>query len=174
MLRRRRISPTSIWLMFRFHQKQNKSCKCNNSREYFFNIKITLQEDQDWGFVAMVLDRLFLWLFTSASLFGTFAILCEAPALWVFANVCPQGLQGLFSDFISFPRKQIRRHSAYRHRILDHCTEAVQPYHQGPASRRYQRCIRCAASYEWTVTLTTSVDIWLLVSVLDSWIRSVR
>lgn len=42
-----------------------------------------LQEDQDWGFVAMVLDRLFLWLFTTASLFGTFSILCEAPALWV-------------------------------------------------------------------------------------------
>jgi len=40
-----------------------------------------LQEDQDWGFVAMVLDRLFLWLFTTASLFGTFSILCEAPAL---------------------------------------------------------------------------------------------
>ncbi|CAO1439021.1 unnamed protein product [Diamesa serratosioi] len=39
-------------------------------------------EDQDWGFVAMVLDRLFLWIFTSASLFGTFSILCEAPALY--------------------------------------------------------------------------------------------
>ncbi|XP_058117106.1 acetylcholine receptor subunit alpha-like 2 isoform X3 [Anopheles coustani] len=39
-------------------------------------------EDQDWGFVAMVLDRLFLWLFTLASLFGTFAILCEAPSLY--------------------------------------------------------------------------------------------
>ncbi|XP_019531669.2 acetylcholine receptor subunit alpha-like 2 [Aedes albopictus] len=39
-------------------------------------------EDQDWGFVAMVLDRLFLWLFTIASLFGTFAILCEAPSLY--------------------------------------------------------------------------------------------
>ncbi|CRL05582.1 CLUMA_CG018218, isoform A [Clunio marinus] len=39
-------------------------------------------EDQDWGFVAMVLDRLFLWLFTTASLFGTFSILCEAPALY--------------------------------------------------------------------------------------------
>jgi nicotinic acetylcholine receptor, invertebrate len=39
------------------------------------------QEDADWGFVALVLDRLFLWLFTMASLFGTFSILCEAPAL---------------------------------------------------------------------------------------------
>ncbi|KOX71203.1 Acetylcholine receptor subunit alpha-L1 [Melipona quadrifasciata] len=38
-------------------------------------------EDQDWGFVAMVLDRLFLWIFTIASIVGTFVILCEAPAL---------------------------------------------------------------------------------------------
>lgn len=30
----------------------------------------------------MVLDRLFLWLFIIASLVGTFAILCEAPALY--------------------------------------------------------------------------------------------
>lgn len=39
-------------------------------------------EDQDWGFVAMVLDRLFLWMFIIASLTGTFLILCEAPALY--------------------------------------------------------------------------------------------
>lgn len=51
----------------------------------------SLQEDQDWGFVAMVLDRLFLWLFTTASLFGTFSILCEAPALWVFLRMEPRG-----------------------------------------------------------------------------------
>lgn len=43
---------------------------------------ICAQEDQDWGFVAMVLDRLFLWIFTIASIVGTFAILCEAPALY--------------------------------------------------------------------------------------------
>lgn len=41
-----------------------------------------LQEDQDWGFVAMVLDRLFLWVFAIASLVGTVTILCEAPALY--------------------------------------------------------------------------------------------
>lgn len=43
---------------------------------------MSLQEDQDWGFVAMVLDRLFLWMFTIASIAGTFTILCEAPALY--------------------------------------------------------------------------------------------
>lgn len=41
-----------------------------------------LQEDQDWGFVALVLDRLFLWLFMLASVLGTFVILCEAPSLY--------------------------------------------------------------------------------------------
>uniref|UniRef100_A0A336M5I2 CSON010466 protein n=1 Tax=Culicoides sonorensis TaxID=179676 RepID=A0A336M5I2_CULSO len=38
-------------------------------------------EDQDWGFVAMVLDRLFLYLFTFAS-FAGLAILAEAPSLY--------------------------------------------------------------------------------------------
>ncbi|XP_030376396.1 acetylcholine receptor subunit alpha-like 2 [Scaptodrosophila lebanonensis] len=39
-------------------------------------------EDQDWGFVAMVMDRLFLWAFMIASLVGTFVILGEAPSLY--------------------------------------------------------------------------------------------
>ncbi|KAF7997902.1 hypothetical protein HCN44_009300 [Aphidius gifuensis] len=43
-------------------------------------------EDQDWGFVAMVLDRLFLWIFTIASIVGTFAILCEAPSLYDYTK----------------------------------------------------------------------------------------
>lgn len=43
---------------------------------------VWLQEDQDWRFVAMVMDRLFLWIFTVVSLLGTVLILCEAPALW--------------------------------------------------------------------------------------------
>lgn len=30
----------------------------------------------------MVLDRLFLWIFMMASVFGTFVILCEAPSLY--------------------------------------------------------------------------------------------
>lgn len=43
---------------------------------------VYVQEDQDWGFVAMVLDRLFLWIFIIASIAGTISILCEAPALY--------------------------------------------------------------------------------------------
>lgn len=30
----------------------------------------------------MVMDRLFLWLFSLASIVGTFVILCEAPSLY--------------------------------------------------------------------------------------------
>lgn len=49
---------------------------------FHFPHGIHMQEDQDWGFVAMVLDRLFLWIFMAASVFGTFVILCEAPSLY--------------------------------------------------------------------------------------------
>ncbi|XP_057378021.1 acetylcholine receptor subunit alpha-L1-like isoform X1 [Daphnia carinata] len=40
------------------------------------------EEDNDWGFIAMVLDRFFLWVFTVASLCGTISILFTAPALY--------------------------------------------------------------------------------------------
>jgi len=43
-------------------------------------LKFVSQEDLDWGFVAMVLDRLFLWIFAIASVVGTFVILCESPS----------------------------------------------------------------------------------------------
>ncbi|XP_035210807.1 acetylcholine receptor subunit alpha-like [Stegodyphus dumicola] len=37
---------------------------------------------EDWKYVAMVLDRLFLWIFTIASLVGTCGILLQAPSLY--------------------------------------------------------------------------------------------
>merc|ERR1719361_3028109 len=36
-------------------------------------------EDQDWGIVAMVLDRVFLYLFGITALFGSFLILSKSP-----------------------------------------------------------------------------------------------
>ena len=41
-----------------------------------------LQEDQDWGIVAMVLDRMFLWVFGAAAVVGSTMILTESPSLF--------------------------------------------------------------------------------------------
>lgn len=40
------------------------------------------QVKEDWKFVAMVLDRLFLWLFTIAVVVGTAGIILQAPTLY--------------------------------------------------------------------------------------------
>ena len=37
---------------------------------------------EDWKYVAMVLDRLFLWIFTLAVLVGTAGIILQAPSLY--------------------------------------------------------------------------------------------
>lgn len=37
---------------------------------------------EDWKYVAMVLDRFFLWIFTLAVLAGTAAIILQAPTLY--------------------------------------------------------------------------------------------
>ena len=37
---------------------------------------------EDWKYVAMVLDRLFLWIFTTACLVGTCGIIFQAPTLY--------------------------------------------------------------------------------------------
>lgn len=59
------------------NSKRTVSC-----RKLFIIFNLLFQEDQDWGFVAMVLDRLFLWIFIITSIAGTISILCEAPALY--------------------------------------------------------------------------------------------
>lgn len=41
-----------------------------------------LQIQEDWKYVAMVLDRLFLWIFTTACVVGTFGIILQAPTLY--------------------------------------------------------------------------------------------
>ena len=37
---------------------------------------------EDWKYVAMVLDRLILWIFTVAVLVGSAGIILQAPALY--------------------------------------------------------------------------------------------
>lgn len=72
-------------IFYFFHTCMNKKaiekfliilCKNTTINFIYFN----LQEDLDWGFVAMVLDRLFLWIFAIVSVVGTILILCEAPS----------------------------------------------------------------------------------------------
>ncbi|XP_037029851.1 acetylcholine receptor subunit alpha-like 1 [Bradysia coprophila] len=38
--------------------------------------------EEDWKYVAMVLDRLFLWIFAFACVFGSAIIICQAPSLY--------------------------------------------------------------------------------------------
>ena len=45
-------------------------------------LQFSLQVKEDWKYVAMVLDRLFLWIFTLAVLVGTAGIILQAPTLY--------------------------------------------------------------------------------------------
>lgn len=38
--------------------------------------------EEDWKYVAMVLDRLFLWIFAFACIFGSAIIILQAPSLY--------------------------------------------------------------------------------------------
>jgi len=42
--------------------------------------------DEDWKFVAMVMDRIFLWIFAIVCLFGSAVILLQAEALYDFTE----------------------------------------------------------------------------------------
>jgi len=44
-------------------------------------------EDQDWGIVAMVLDRLFLWTFGTVALVGSLIILSDSP--FIYDSIVP-------------------------------------------------------------------------------------
>ncbi|XP_058982839.1 acetylcholine receptor subunit alpha-like isoform X4 [Musca domestica] len=61
----------------------HRSCFCVQ----FISEHTRMQEDstkvkEDWKYVAMVLDRLFLWIFTLAVLAGTAGIILQAPTLY--------------------------------------------------------------------------------------------
>ena len=44
--------------------------------------KLNLQVIDDWKYVAMVLDRILLWIFTFACIAGTCGIILVAPSLY--------------------------------------------------------------------------------------------
>ena len=49
---------------------------------FLYNNDTPFQVKEDWKYVAMVLDRLFLWIFTLAVLVGTAGIILQAPSLY--------------------------------------------------------------------------------------------
>ncbi|XP_076047465.1 acetylcholine receptor subunit alpha-L1-like [Oratosquilla oratoria] len=60
------------------------------------------EEDDDWAFVAMVLDRLLLWIFGIASVIGTVTILAESPHLYDSTQpidiLCSEVAQAMFGE----------------------------------------------------------------------------
>lgn len=44
------------------------------------------QVEEDWKYVALVLDRLFLWIFAIACVVGTCLIILQAPSLYDTTN----------------------------------------------------------------------------------------
>ncbi|XP_072013847.1 neuronal acetylcholine receptor subunit beta-4-like [Amphiura filiformis] len=44
---------------------------------------------EEWKFVAMVIDRIFLWMFSILCLFGTLGLILNAPMLWEASNMHP-------------------------------------------------------------------------------------
>ncbi|XP_045029496.1 acetylcholine receptor subunit alpha-like isoform X1 [Daphnia magna] len=57
----------------------------------------SLRVREDWKYVAMVLDRLFLWIFTLAVLVGTAAIILQAPSLYDDREPIDKQLSEIFS-----------------------------------------------------------------------------
>jgi len=44
--------------------------------------RASTQIKEDWKYIALVLDRLFLWLFTTACTVGTLGIIFQAPTIY--------------------------------------------------------------------------------------------
>ncbi|KAF7281464.1 hypothetical protein GWI33_004753 [Rhynchophorus ferrugineus] len=61
----------------------HKSCFCVRFiAEHTKMVEDSTKVKEDWKYVAMVLDRLFLWIFTLAVLVGTAGIILQAPSLY--------------------------------------------------------------------------------------------
>lgn len=47
-----------------------------------FIFPFSMQVEEDWKYVALVLDRMFLWIFAIACIFGSAIIILQAPSLY--------------------------------------------------------------------------------------------
>lgn len=73
ILNKKVYSITAYWSIWK-----TKSCTWYNN----CLILLLQQEERDWKYVAMVMDRLFLYIFTTACICGTFSIFLYAPSLY--------------------------------------------------------------------------------------------
>lgn len=63
---------------------------------------------EDWKFVAMVLDRFFLWVFTLACIGGTFGIIFQAPSLYDTREPVDQQLSEIsLRNYMNAPREDL-------------------------------------------------------------------
>lgn len=61
----------------------HRTCFCVSFiAEHTRMLEDSVKVKEDWKYVAMVLDRLFLWIFTLAVLVGTAGIILQAPTLY--------------------------------------------------------------------------------------------
>jgi len=59
-----------------------RNISCCRLLDFLKECCCTFQDVEDWKFVAMVFDRFFFVVFTSASIIGTFGILLQAPTIY--------------------------------------------------------------------------------------------
>lgn len=76
---------------------------------HFFNF---FQVVEDWKYISMVLDRLFLWVFFLACLGGTFGIILQAPSLYDQRIPIDQQLSEIPLRRTNFqlPEEHVQRH----------------------------------------------------------------
>ena len=79
--------------------------KMSSSAKYSCALLWTGQEDQDWGIVAMVLDRMFLWVFGAAAVIGSTMILTESPSLFESTDPIDAMITTIGMDRLDSPRE---------------------------------------------------------------------
>ena len=78
-----RLIVSHLYLIFEGKERDIDKCwKGIHIKLMYLYFLHYFQEDQDWGIVAMVLDRMFLWVFGAAAVVGSFMILTESPSLF--------------------------------------------------------------------------------------------
>ena len=73
---------------------------------------------EDWKYVAMVLDRLFLWIFTLAVLVGTAGIILQAPSLYDDREPIDRKISDIGIDL---GNRRLRKQESRQQRTFHNC-----------------------------------------------------